>query len=150
MDLKFFETLYKDAEFCEALGRMAMASGRLESDLRALLSLKGFDVPEDRATLGVLISELNRLHLQNENDVRVLRHLKRQRNYLTHSLFDLFAARIDETLILRRGLGPGDETVFTEYAETLEEDFRILALSVEKRIAAFDQPGSPSELGDLL
>jgi hypothetical protein len=61
VDLEFFETLYKDSEFCEALGRMALASGRFESDLRAFLGLKGVKITEGRATLGNLITQLEQL-----------------------------------------------------------------------------------------
>jgi hypothetical protein len=138
VDLEFFETLYKDSEFCEALGRMALASGRFESDLRAFLGLKGVKITEGRATLGNLITQLENKRLLSENGAQILRHLKRQRNYLAHSLFDLFASRIDETLITRKGLGSGDEAVFTEYAQTLEGDLRGLARSAEERIAQFD------------
>jgi hypothetical protein len=37
VNLEFFERLYADKEFCGALGRMTLAAGRFESNLKAFL-----------------------------------------------------------------------------------------------------------------
>jgi hypothetical protein len=106
VNVEFFDRLYADQEFCGAMGRMTLASGRFESDLRAFLIQSGVHVPEGAATLGSLISKLKSHNLLSERGVQVLRSLKRQRNYLTHSLFDLFSARINETVLPRTALVP--------------------------------------------
>lgn len=135
MNLEFFEKLYADQEFCVALGRMTLAAGRFESNLRAFLGLSGVFVHEGEATLGSLISKLRKHDLLSENGVQVLRDLKRQRNYLTHSLFDLFSERIDETILPRTDLVPMDVSLFTEKAWQLEQNLNGLSSIVEKRIA---------------
>ncbi len=135
MNLEFFERLYGDQKFCNALGRMTLAAGRFESNLRAFLNLSGVSVSESEATLGSLMSKLKKHDLLSENGVQVLRDLKRQRNYLTHSLFDLFSARVDETILPRTDLVPMDVTLFTEKAWQLEQNFSGLSSIVEERIA---------------
>jgi len=136
VDLEFFEMLYADQEFCDALGRMTLAAGRFESNLRTFLSLNGVDVPEDKATFGNLISRLRANDLLSENGVQVLRGLKEQRNYLTHSLFDLFSARVEETVLPRSDLVPEDVAVFTEKAWMLEQNLKGLSEVAETRIDA--------------
>jgi hypothetical protein len=135
VNLGFFERLYEDQEFCNVLGKMTLAAGRFESNLRAFLNLSGVGVPEGEATLGSLISKLKKHDLLSENGVQVLRDLKRQRNYLTHSLFDLFSARVDETVLPRPDLVPMDVTLFTEKAWQLEQNLSGLSSIVEERIA---------------
>lgn len=144
MNLEFFETLYRDQEFCEALGRMTLAAGRSESSLRTFLSLSGVDVAEDRATLGTLITKLKNHDLLSENGTQVLRLLKTQRNYLTHSLFDLFSARVNETLLPRTDLVPEDVELFAEKAREMEQDLSRLSEIVEDRIDQFDSTSRPS------
>lgn len=148
MKLEFFERLSADHEFCEALGRMTLAAGRFESDLRVYLELRGVSVSE-QAALGLLTGKLEKHELLSENGVQVLRTLKRQRNYLTHSLFDLFSARVDETLLPRTNLVPEDLSLFTEKAWELEQNLSGLSQIVEERIvgqgmqvnAASEAPG---------
>ena len=144
MDLEFFETLYRDQEFCEAIGRMTLAAGRSESNLRRFLSLNGVDVPEDRATLGSLTRELKSHDLLSENGVQVLRVLKTQRNYLTHSLFDLFSARVDETLLPRKDLIPEDVELFIENARDLGQELSRLSEIIEERIDQLNLVSRPS------
>jgi len=148
VNLEFFERLYADPEFCEALGRMTLAAGRFESDLRAFLRLKGVNVSANEATLGSLISRFEKHDLLSGNGVRVLRGLKFQRNYLTHSLFDLFSARIDETVLPRTDLVPMDVTLFTENACQLEENLRGLSSIAERRIAQLEDQTSPRSGAD--
>jgi hypothetical protein len=133
--LEFFKKLYADKEFCAALGRMTLAAGRFESNLRAFFGLNGVTVSENEATLGSMISKLKKHDLLSENGVKVLRDLKSQRNYLTHSLFDLFSARVDETVLPRTNLVPLDVTLFTEKALELERNLSGLSSIVEERIA---------------
>ena len=92
-------------------------------------------VREVLTSLGSLIAKLKKHDLLSENGVEVLRVLKRQRNYLIHSLFDLFSARIEETVLPRTDLVPMDVTLFTEKAWQLEQNLSGLSLIVEERIA---------------
>jgi hypothetical protein len=134
MNVEFFELLYADRGFCESMGRMALAAGRFESNLKALLRVNKVVVNQGQLSLGPLIGLLERHGFLSENGVTVLRDLKRQRNYLYHSLFDLFAARIPETVLPRTELVPIDVEVFAEKAQVLEENFRGLSAIVERRL----------------
>jgi len=125
VNLKFFERLYRDKEFCDALGRMTLAAGRFESNLRAFLNINGVIVHEKDANLGSLISKLIKNNFLSDNGYQILRQLKLQRNYLTHSLFDLFSERIDETILPRSDLVPMDVITFTEKVIQLEQNFQV-------------------------
>jgi hypothetical protein len=120
-----YNNLSTDRAFCQAMGRMTLAASRFESDLRAFLMLRGVHLAGQEATLGTLISKLKKHDLLSENGVHVLRGLKAQRNYLTHSLYDLFSARIDEGLMLRDELD--DTTLLAEKAWVLEQTLIGLA-----------------------
>jgi len=148
--LEFFTRLYADPEFCQTLGRMTLAAGRFESNLRAFLKLYGVDVTEKEATFGSLIAKLKRHGHLSENGLEVLRTLKRQRNYFTHSIYDLFAGRIPETLLPRTDLIPLDIYAYLNYAEQLEENLRGLSEIVEKRLASMSDATSTSSETDRL
>ncbi|MBN1629166.1 MAG: hypothetical protein JW990_05350 [Thermoleophilia bacterium] len=136
-----YEDLSADAEFSQALGRMTLAASRLESDMRTFLALSGFP-PGDRATFGSLIGQLKKRKLISVNGELVLGGLKTQRNYLTHSLYDLFAARIDERLMCREELD--DIGLLAERAWILEQNLNSLAETAERRIVEL-QHGQPGD-----
>ena len=148
MNLDFFELLYSDQEFCRAIGKTTLAAGRFESNLRAYLRLNGIEVTARDATLGALISALSKHRLLSTNGIQVLRDLKLQRNYLTHSLFDLFSGRIEETVLSRTELVPLDVEGFTEKALQLEENLTGLSAIAEKRIADLVMRHSPPVVTD--
>ncbi len=147
MDLEFFDQLYRNCEFCSQLGKVTLAAGRFEFNLRAYLILRGVNVSQRDASLGPLIARLENHGMLSENGVRVLRGLKDQRNYLTHCLFDLFLARVDETLLPRPDAYPPDLTVYTEKAWELEQNLLGLNAIVEKQIASLEAqgPSAPAE-----
>jgi len=127
-----FQNLSAHREFCEALGRMTLSAARLESDMRTFLALNDIPVPPN-ATFGALAAKLKQNGLLSENGEDMLRTLKTQRNYLTHSLYDLFAARIGEGLMLREELE--DASLLADRAFVLEENLSGLAQTAEKRIS---------------
>lgn len=136
MDIAFFERLSADPEFCEAMGRMTLAAGRLESDLRVYLMLRGVVPPPERTGFGSLIAALQGNGFVSENGVTVLRTIKTQRNYLTHSLYDLLSARVPETILPARDLIPLDVLSFTDKATSLADDLLHLSLIAERQIQA--------------
>lgn len=151
MNIKFFERLCKDNEFCQALGRMTLAAGRFESNLRAFLLLKGVDIPENMATLGRLTTELKKHGLLSENGVQILSKLKKQRDYLMHSLFDLFSARTKKDLVLLEDLTPTETSFFTEKAWQLEQNLNGLSSIAEQRIAQLRNGARlPSDVDEYL
>ncbi|MHB9024303.1 MAG: hypothetical protein ACYC7E_09020 [Armatimonadota bacterium] len=135
MNLEFFERLYADPEFCAALGKMTLAAGRFESNLRAYLIYCGVKVPEREATLGALILKLEKSQQLSQNGLEVLNTLKCQRNYLTHSLYDLFTERTEEKILPRTDLIPLDIYAYITYVGQLEENLCGLSATVEERIA---------------
>lgn len=122
----FFEHLYSDDEFCAALGRVALATGELESALKDHLERSAQAKADEKATLGQLISVLEKHELLNPNHEIHLRTLADQRNYLIHNLFPLFAGKIEETL-LARNVVPEDLLLFIERANVLAEDLKFFA-----------------------
>jgi hypothetical protein len=107
-------------------------------------------VISEQASLGPLIAALEKHGMLSENGIRILRLHKLQRNYLTHSLFDLFSARIDETVLPRSDLIPADVSTFAEKARELEENLSGLTQIVENAIASIETAGGTAELGDNL
>jgi hypothetical protein len=136
LNLDFFDLLYADSEFCGQLGRVTLAASRLESNVREYLRVRGIPLGKRDRTLGQLTAMLENHGMISENGVRILRGLKKQRNYLTHSLFDLFAERIDETLLPRAAILRGDVSTFAEKAWELEQNLIGLAALVEEQIRA--------------
>lgn len=134
MNPSFFEELYADSAFAAQLGKVTLASGRFESNLRAYLALHGVDVREREASLGSLIARLEQHECISQTGVQVLRDLKEQRNYLTHSLFDLFAARVPESRLPRTDLLPSDTSMFADAAWQLEQNLNGLNEIVERKI----------------
>jgi hypothetical protein len=137
--LETYETLSGDVECCSALGRMTLAAARLEPDLRVFLTLNQVEVGATE-TLGGLLQKLTANGLLSENGRDILRTLKRQRNYLTHRLYDLFAARIDEDLMSRDELT--DCSLLAERALILEENLNGLSEIAERRITELQGGGS--------
>lgn len=151
MDIELFERLREDKGFCQALGKMTLAAGRFESNLRAYLSLKGVDVPEERASMGRLIHELKNHNMLSENGMQILSMLKKQRNYFMHSLFDLFSSRTQKDLVLPEDLVPMDVSFFTEKAWQLEQNLTGLSSIAEERIIQVSEGNNAlSETTDYL
>ena len=148
--LEFFKRLYADPEFCQALGRVTLAAGRFESNLRAFLKLNSVEV-SDKATFGSLVIKLKAHNHLSENGLEILKTLTHQRNYFTHSIYDLFLERIEETILPRTGLIPLDVYAYLNYAEQLEENLCGLSEIVEKRIAELiDAKDTSSEMDRML
>jgi hypothetical protein len=131
-----YETLGADQDFAAALGRMTLASARLESDVRVFLTLNGVTVGET-VTLGGLVQKLQKSQLLSDNGLGIMRTLTRQRNHLTHKLYDLFACRIGEDLMRRDELE--DVGLLADRAWVLENNLNGLAETAEKRIAGLEK-----------
>jgi hypothetical protein len=123
---EFFSLLYQDAHFCEQLGRAVLAAGRLEAELKLYLAEQGVSSDTKRATLGRLLDLLRQAGLFKDMQP-ALEMLKDQRNYLTHTLFELFAGMVEETLLPRSKLIDSDVDMFAEKAWQLERNLTGLA-----------------------
>lgn len=126
----FFNLLYNEPQFCAGVGRVMLAAGMLETNLCNYLRSKGARV-RDQATLGRMVDLLKANSLLTRNGEMHFDDLKRKRNYLAHSLYDLFAGVIDETLLARSELVAEDVGLFVERAEILAEEFVFFSKIVE-------------------
>jgi hypothetical protein len=139
LNLDFFVKLHTDPGFCESLGKVVLAAGRLESALRVYLGSHGTDVREGSATLGTLTKKLSELGLISRNGEMHFETLRIQRNYLTHKIYDLFAGHIEETILPRTDLVDLDILVFTDKASGLAEELSFFASLVEKRLSGSNE-----------
>lgn len=147
VNLEFFDRLYNDKEFCQTMGKVTLAAGRLESGLRTYLRLRGIRV-SDQTSFGYLISQLAKHGMISTNGVRVLRGLKEQRNYLIHSVFDLLSARIEETLLPGKDLLPGDVRTYDEKAWELEQNLGGITGLVERVVSRLKEAQGRGEESD--
>lgn len=131
--MDFFQLLYDDKRFCGALGQVMLSASKLESQLRKYLELKGNPIDHKKATLGKLINELKKGNHISRNMEMILLTLKMQRNYLSHSIYDLLAEEIEET-ILSRDVLPSDVLYYAEKAEETADNCMHIASIIQEHI----------------
>ena len=131
--MDFYQLLYDDQRFCQAVGQVMLSASRLESLLRKYLEIQGCSIEHKNATLGKLISELKSGSHISENFEMILLELKMQRNYLSHSIYDLLSDEIQET-ILERDVVPMDVIYYAEKAEETADNCSHIANVVQEHI----------------
>jgi hypothetical protein len=129
---EFFGLLYDDPEFCQHVGQVMLAAGMLETNLRIYLQNKSISGVRANSTLGSLVKTLEKNDLLSKNGLIHFKDLAKKRNYLSHSLYDLFTEVIEETILSRKDLTEGDVYFFTEKAWILANDFTSFAGIVAK------------------
>ena len=75
------------------------------------------------ATLGALVKQMKDCQLLTRNGEMHFDDLVIKRNYLAHSVYDLFHFEVAETLLPRSELVEEDIELFCERAKILAEDF---------------------------
>ncbi len=123
----FFEVLYKNQEFCQELGKLVLIAGKFETVLKQYLSENGISLNEKKATMGSLVNRLKEHNFLDSNIESHLRDLTFKRNYLMHSLYDLFSYRIEETILERENLVEMDVEMFIYRVRTLTKDFEFFS-----------------------
>jgi hypothetical protein len=123
----FFNLLYQDSEFCQAVGRVMLAASRLETNVRRYLRDKGIGGVGPKTTFGQLVAKMKENRLLTSNGETHFEDLALKRNYLAHSLYDLFTKEIEETILEREELTAGDTDIFVYRAENLAKDFNHFA-----------------------
>src|ERR1700722_10379484 len=93
--LEFFRLLTEDEEFCAQMGKCVHAAARLEAEIEAYLAREGRSLKHRNASLGQLISGMEAAGLQKRL-LPALAVLLKQRNYLSHNIYRLFAGSIEE------------------------------------------------------
>ncbi len=131
--IKFYNLLMESDEFTSELGKVTLASGKLEAELILLFNRNGINGNYKKATLGTLvrIGEDNKLF--DENMAISLKQILKQRNHLTHNIYALFTNLIDETILERENLLDTDVHLYTERAWQLKENLNGLADIIEQK-----------------
>lgn len=131
---EFFLLLYEESEFCDGVGKVMLAAGMLETNLRRYLNAKGVKGVCSKSTFGSMVKRLKDRSLLSRNGEMHFDDLVLKRNYLAHSLYDLFSRVIDETILPRDELARMDVETFADKAQTLAEEF----LFFSRHVAAAD------------
>lgn len=124
---QFFRILYKDANFCEGMGKVMLSASLLETNIRKYLKVKDVKGVRPKSTLGNLVQKLRENDLLSKNGQIHFDDLTLKRNYLAHSLYDLFTKEINETILERDELTAMDTDIFVRRAHQLAEDFLYFA-----------------------
>jgi len=120
---KFFNLLYKDKDFCSGLGMVMLSAGMLETNLRHYMKTRKINGIRNNSTLGRMVVILKEQNILSRNGVTHFDDLVLKRNYLAHSLYDLFSKEIKESILPRSELVEMDVEIFSERVNTTAEDF---------------------------
>ena len=124
---EFYNLLFESDEFSSELGRVALAAGRLESELILFYNRNNIDENFSKATLGHLIKIGKDKNLLDKNLFIALDMICRQRNYLMHNIHALLTNLIDETILEGRNLLDSDVHTYIDRAWQLGENLNHLA-----------------------
>ena len=125
--IEFYELLEKSEEFTSELGKVTLASGKLEAELINLLEHNNVQGNYKKATLGTLINRAHKSQLIDKNLEMALRMVSTQRNYITHNIYALFIDQIDETILEKNDLLDSDVHLYIERAWQLNKNLNDLS-----------------------
>lgn len=131
--LNFYNLLNESEEFTSELGKVALASGKLEAELILFIARKGIKIKNDKATLGTLINLAVKNDLLEDNLRITLDIISKQRNYITHNIYGLFIDLKDETILEKNGLLDSDVLLYIERACQLREDLDELSEIIKNK-----------------
>lgn len=120
--IKFYNLLVESEEFTSELGKVTLASGRLEAELILLLKQNGIAGNYKKATLGPLVDKVEKSGLLDKNIIVALTETSKQRNYITHNIYALFTDLIDETVLEKNNLLDTDVHLYIDRAWQLKEN----------------------------
>lgn len=123
--LKFYKLLFESDDFTSELGKVMLAAGRLEAELKNLFHTKQITGNFDKATLGALIRKAKDNNLI-ENRYTVFDRALEQRNYLTHNIYALLSNQIDETILEGNDLFECDVYSYKSKAYQLQDNLNDL------------------------
>lgn len=138
-EIDFFSILYKNNEFCEILGRCALACSRLESALIRILKKNGITNIE-KLPLGALARKARKNHLLENNTLKVLEDITDQRNHMMHRIYSLFSYLIEEDRLPRSNIIDSDIWTYIDCASQLQENIDRVADILEKENASKTSP----------
>ena len=125
--IEFYNLLNQSEEFTSELGKVALASGRLEVEFILYLIENDVKGNYKKAPLGTLIRIANENKLLSENENLIFKQISKQRNYITHNIYALFSDLIDETIMEKEKLLDSDVHLYTERAWQLRDNLKGLS-----------------------
>lgn len=125
--LEFYNLLFESEEFTSELGKVALASGKLEAELMLYLKRKGITKDLNKSTLGTLTKIAEQTELLDSNQLESLKMVTIQRNYITHNIYALFTDIKEETILEKYNLLDSDVFTYIERAWQLKENLIALA-----------------------
>lgn len=128
----FYNLLFECKEFNIELGKVALSSGRLESEIILFLKRNKIEKFKINTTLGRLINIGKENKLFDRNLIISLEMVCKQRNYLTHNIYSLFVELIDETILEKENLLDTDVHSYIDKAFVLNENLSNLADIVKR------------------
>ena len=131
--IKFFNLLLESDEFTSELGKVALASGKLEAELILFFKNNGIKEKYEKATLGKLINIGEKEKVFDKNLTAALKVVSKQRNYLTHSIYALFIDLIEESILEKSNLLDSDVHTYLDKVWQLKENLFALADIIQKK-----------------
>ena len=125
--IEFYKLLISSEDFTSELGKVALASGKLEAELICFLKRNRIEGKYERKPLGSLIALAEKHDLFNKNMIIALKELSKQRNYITHNIYALFIDLIEETTLEKTNLLDCDVNLYKERAWQLKLNLNGLA-----------------------
>ena len=87
MDKTFYDELYGNDSFAQALGRLVLSSAKFEASLKKYMDLEGKVNVSEKSPLGRLLILLFKNHEIDTTAKEHFRILLHQRNYFVHKLY---------------------------------------------------------------
>lgn len=137
--LEFYNLLNQSEEFTSEMGKVALASGRLEAELILFLTKNEIKGNYKKATLGKLIRITSENKLLSSNEISVFKTISKQRNYITHNIYALFTDLIDETILEKENLLDSDVHLYSERALQLTENLNGFADIIKNKLINYTQ-----------
>lgn len=126
--IEFYNLLNKSKEFTSELGKVVLASGKLEAELIFFLKRSDIKGNYDKATLGGTLIDLTEKNDLIDDNMRIsLKIISNQRNYITHNIYGLFIDLKDETIFEKENLLDTDVLLYIDRAWQLTENLDGLA-----------------------
>lgn len=130
---EFHNLLFESDEFSSELGRVALAAGRLESELILYYYRNKITENFDKATLGYLIKKGHENNLLGYNLFVALDMVCKQRNYLMHNIHALLINLIDKTILEGKNLLDSDVQTYIYRAWQLNQNLTHLASVIKNK-----------------
>jgi hypothetical protein len=125
--IEFYNLLIESKEFTSELGKVTMASGKLEAELILFLKKKGITSNISRVTLGGLIKIGVKNNFFDNNLIITLNEINKQRNDVTHKIYALFIDLPNDSKLEKDNLLDTDVITYIDIVWQLKENINHIA-----------------------